>query len=310
MQVITLSDDTKLNHPTVLTMGNFDGIHLGHRILLEKLVARSEQQRTSSVVVTFEPHTREVIHGGQVPRISTLDEKIILLEPFEIDYLVIIPFNKEIAFLGKEDFREQVLVNQLNMTEFIMGEDHRFGRNKTIDEKSLSFHEGKKHFSTIKIQLYGENSITAGSTEVRDYLTSGEISEAVNMLGHPYLIQVTRVRGVQKGTEIGYPTLNFSAPPSQKIVPPVGVYVAEVAYGDHRLKGCLYFGDCPTFGDRDIHFEFFSLDLVDIDPAPGDSCAIWVHHYIRPDKEFDCVEDLVKQIDNDVKTIKKFFVKE
>ncbi len=309
MELITLSESTKLDHPTVMTMGNFDGIHLGHRVLLEKVVSRAIQKRCSSAVVTFEPHTREIVHNVKVPRLSTLEEKVKLIEPYGIDYLIVIPFTSEVAFLGKDHFREQVLVNQLNVSEFVMGEDHRFGRSHEVDEKTLSFEQGKKHFTTTKIQLYGENSITAGSTEIRDYLQNGNVSEAVNMLGHPYLIQVTRVRGVQKGTELGFPTLNFTAPPSQKIVPPVGVYVAEVEYGDHRLKGCLYFGDCPTFGDRDIHFEFFSLDLIDSDPKVGESCVIWVHHFIRTDKRFASQEELVQQIDDDVKTIKNFFVK-
>lgn len=309
MQVITLANDTQLQHPTVMTMGNFDGIHMGHRVLLEKLVSRAQQMRVSSVVVTFEPHTREVVRGDKVPRLSTLEEKVVLLEPFNIDYLVVIPFNKEIAFLGKEEFRENVLKKQLNVTEFIMGEDHRFGRNRSSEEKDLSFRDEKNHFSHIKIKLYGENSITAGSTEIRDFLVNGEISEAVNMLGHPYLVLGNRVRGKQIGTKLGYPTLNFTSPPSQKIVPPAGVYVAEVEFRTVRLKGCLYYGDCPTFGERELHFEFFSLDLVEQEPEVGEVCQIWIHQFIRNEIAFESSDTLVAQIERDVKTIKNFFVK-
>jgi len=310
MQVITLSESTKLESHTVITMGNFDGVHLGHRILLEKLISRATQQRISSVVVTFEPHTREIIKGEKVDRLTTLEEKIVLLEPYGIDYLVVIPFNTEVAFLGKEQFRTNVLVNQLNAVEFIMGEDHRFGRNHTKSEKNLSFDTGKNDISSIKIKLYGENSVTAGSTEVRNYLSKGAVSDAVNMLGHPYLVLGTRVRGKHLGTELGYPTLNFTSPPSQKMVPPPGVYVAEVEFGSSKLKGCLYYGECPTFGDREIHFEFFSLDLVEKDPFVGEICRIWIHQYIRDEQRFNNSDLLVAQIQRDVKTIRNYFVKE
>jgi len=310
MQVLTLTSSTLIDHPTVLTMGNFDGIHLGHRILLEKLVSRAKQLRAHSVVVTFEPHTRQITNDESVPRLSTTEEKIVLLEPFGIDYLVVIPFTKEFASQERHFFRETVLAKQLNVKEFISGEDHRFGRKDNSEEKSLSFVDEKKHFSSIKIKLYGENSVTAGSTEIRRYLSEGLIFEAVNMLGHPYLVMASRVRGKHLGTELGYPTLNFMSPPSQKIVPPAGVYVAEVEYGFSRLKGCLYFGDCPTFGDREIHFEFFSLDLVEIDPKVGEMCRIWIHQYIRKEIAFAGREALTAQIEQDVTMIKNYFVKE
>ncbi len=310
MQVLTLTETTHIDHPTVLTMGNFDGVHLGHRILLEKLVSRAKQLRAHSVVVTFEPHTRQVIKNEPVARLSTLDEKVTLLTSFGIDYLVVIPFTKDIAVLQKDHFVENILANQLNVKEFIAGEGHRFGRKDHSEEKNLSFVDEKKHFSSIKIKLYGENSVTAGSTEIRRYLSEGLISEAVNMLGHPYLIIASRVRGKHLGTELGYPTLNFMSPPSQKTVPPAGVYVAEVEFGSSRLKGCLYFGDCPTFGDREIHFEFFSLDLVEQDPEVGEMCRIWIHQYIRKEIAFAGREALTAQIEQDVTTIKNYFVKE
>ncbi len=310
MQVITLSESTKLESPSVITMGNFDGVHLGHRILLEKVISRAIQQRILSVVVTFEPHTREIIKGEKVSRLTTLDEKIVLFEQYDLDYLVVIPFSAEVAFLGKEQFRTNVLVNQLNATEFIMGEDHRFGRNHEKSEKNLSFDEGKNDISRIIIKLYGENSINAGSTEVRNYLSKGNVSEAVNMLGHPYLVLGTRVRGEHIGTELGFPTLNFTSPSSQKMVPPPGVYVAEVEFGSSKLKGCLYYGECPTFGDRDVHFEFFSLDLVEKDPFVGESCRIWIHQHIRDEQRFNNSDLLVAQIQRDVKIIRHYFVKE
>ncbi len=310
MQLLTLDESTRIDHPTVLTMGNFDGVHLGHRILLEKLVSRANQLRARSVVVTFEPHTRQVIQNEPVARLSTLEEKQALLESYGIDYLVVIPFTTAFSSLHRDHFRENVLAKQLNVKEFIAGEGHRFGRKNDSDEKNLSFDDEKKHFSSIKIKLYGENSGTANSTEIRKYLSEGQISDAVNMLGHPYLVLANRVRGKQIGTELGYPTLNFMTPPSQKSVPPSGVYVAEVEFNSTRLKGCLYYGDCPTFGDREIHFEFFALDVIESEPEVGEMCRIWIHQFIRREIAFAGKEELTAQIEQDVKMIKNYFVKE
>ena len=306
MKTIYFNENTVIKEPTIVTIGNFDGIHLGHSILINKVVANAIQNRLKSVVITFEPHTQQIIKNKLVERLTTDEEKERLISTFDIDYLIIIPFTQEIANLSEKEFTERILVGQLNAKEIVMGEDHSFGKN---NKKSIPYIDTINDISVTKIKLYGENSITAGSTIIRSYIRDGKIEEAVNLLGHPYLIQVPRVRGVQKGTELGFPTLNFSAPPSQKLAPLSGVYVAEVSYRDINLKGCLYIGDCPTYGDREYHLEFYSLDLVVEDPNINENCMIWIHHYIRPDVKFNNEEELVQQIDNDVKVIKNYFVK-
>jgi len=309
MNIINYNSTIKIDGSFVATVGNFDGVHLGHRILIEKVVSRARIGNLRSMVVTFEPHTSDVIKEIKTPRITTLDEKLKLIEMLGVDTVIVINFDKSMASLTKEQFLKEIIVEKLHVVELIMGENHRFGSKTKKVEKELLYRDEINDIKTTKIKLYGENSITAGSTLIRKYLIDGEFDKAVNLLGHPYLIQVARVRGVQKGTEMGFPTLNFSLPPSQKIVPLVGVYVAEITFRDITLRGCLYFGDCPTFGDRDLHFEFYSLDLVDVDPEIGEECMIWVHHFVRPDREFSNQEELIQQIDNDVKVIKNFFVK-
>lgn len=310
MQVITYNSKLKLPHNTVVTMGNFDGVHLGHHILIEKTVLRAKQQRVSSALITFEPHTRDILKNENVERISTSDEKAILIEPFGIDYLIIFPFNLEISNIGRAEFRSEILIKQLNCIEMIMGNSHRFGKKEHLEKKNLSFSDGKNHISTIKIELYGENSRTFSSTSIRKALFNGELDLAMNMLGHPYLILASRVRGLKLGTQLGYPTLNFKSPPSQKIVPPPGVFVGEVKYRNRSLKGCLYYGDCPTFGNRELHFEFFSLDLIEEEPEVGDECQLLLHSFVRKNQTFESSHLLVKQIAKDVKIIKNYFMKE
>ncbi len=310
MEIITLDSSTQLSHHTVATLGNFDGVHLGHHILLEKVVLWAKQHHTFSAVITFEPHTRDIVTDQEVQRLSTQEEKALLFEQFGIDYMVVIPFSVDYASLTRSEFCRDVLQKQLNVQELIVGKGHHFGKKEPKSEKSLSSKSAKNDISTIEIQLYGENEITASSTKIREALAKGALESAVNMLGHPYLVLAQRVRGKQIGTAMGYPTINFRSPPSQKTVPPSGVYVAEITYREHSLKGALYFGDCPTFGDREIHFEFFSLDLVEEDPEVDEMCQIWIHQFIRKDQKFESQAELIKQITDDVTIIKSFFIKD
>lgn len=308
MQILRLHEGDRLELSSVVTMGNFDGVHMGHRILLEKLVCRAQQKHLVSVVVTFEPHTREVVTGEEVPRLSTAREKELLLEEYGVDYLVEISFSPHYMAMGKEQFQQQVLIGQLSMKEFVSGEDHRFGNKKAESAKSTASKVENAILSTA-IKLYGENGVVAGSREIRDHLAKGEVEAAVTMLGHPYLIVAKRVRGKQIGSENGYPTLNFkSNPQSSKIIPPAGVYAAEVQYQGQKLKGCLYYGDCPTYGDRDLHFEFYSLDLITVDPDVDEECLLWLHKHVRLDRAFSSTQALVTQITKDVETIKRYFV--
>jgi len=312
MQKIHYDKQTKIDEATVAVLGNFDGVHNGHRVLIEKLVSRAKQLRVKSCIITFEPHTREVIDKCCVVKLTTTDEKTLLFENLGVDICVIIPFDEEFVKIPKSEFQREVLQKQFGCIEFVSGENQHYG-NKKNDEIAKIPHSacGKNDFTGAVISLYGENNIVVSSTQIRKLLLTARVDEAVNLLGHPYLIMGTRIRGERLGTVIGYPTLNFKSPSvMEKIVPPSGVYVAEVSFGGHSLKGCLYYGDCPTFGNRELHLEFFSLDEVIVEPAVGGECALWLHRFIRRDKKFDSREELVEQISADVEIIKRYFFKE
>ncbi|MGM0443558.1 MAG: riboflavin kinase [Fibrobacterota bacterium] len=309
MEIITLTPQTRLHEKTLVTIGNFDGIHLGHRMLIERLVSKARLERVASVVVTFEPHTRDVVGDGPVPRLTTQAEKETFLRELNVDYCVVIPFTGEVAALDRDTFITEMLSRQLQFVGLVMGEDHRFGKKNVSSDKKLHIRCEKKHFYTVKLKLYRENDTAAGSTLIRDMILSGNMDSANDMLGHPYLIRAQRVRGKRLGMELGYPTLNFMSPPSQKLVPPPGVYAAELTYESYSLTGCLYFGKCPTFGTREVHFEFFSLDPLVVDPTVGDECSLWVHGRVRGEKRFGSPRELVAQVRRDVAEIKAYFRK-
>lgn len=312
MQKIYYEKGLKLSGQTVVALGNFDGVHNGHRVLIEKVISRAKQLRAKSCIVSFEPHTREVIEKSCVIKLTTTAEKMLLFENLGVDICVIIPFDENFAKMPKSEFQREILQKQLNCVEFISGENQHYGNKKSANlQKNPHSYDGKNDFSDAVISLYGENNTIVSSTEIRKLLLAARVDEAVNLLGHPYLIMGTRIRGKQLGSVLGYPTLNFTSPSvMEKIVPPSGVYVAEVSYGKYSLRGCLYYGDCPTFGNRELHIEFFSLDKIISDPAVGGECALWLHRFIRRDLKFNSQKELVEQINADVEIIKRYFFKE
>jgi riboflavin kinase/FMN adenylyltransferase len=145
------------------------------------------------------------------------------------------------------------------------------------------------------------------STQIRKYISDARIAEAVEMLGHPYLIQARRITGLKIGTQIGIPTLNFQRPPMYKVIPPPGVYAAELEFGAFRLTGALYYGNCPTFQNRDAHLEFHALEFGNEQPDIDETARLWVYRFVRNDQTFSNVDDLITQMKYDIDTIRTFF---
>lgn len=311
MKVLSLSDQLSSDISTVVSVGNFDGVHRGHRILIKEVMQRAEKKNSASALVTFEPHTRVALYP-ELPHqlLTTFEEKAILIQKYGIDYLLKIPFNKSFSTKSAESFMEDVLFSKLHMIEWIMGEGHAVGKNRSGGKKFLHEAMGKYHIPIFTADLLKNKAMVVSSTQIRKLISEGNLADAVEMLGHPYLISAQRVEGLKIGSQIGVPTLNFKRPPSQKVVPPAGVYAAELEFNDSVLTGALYFGACPTFENRDAHFEFHAFDLKETYPQIGETANIWVHRFIRSDKAFSNTEDLVKHIKIDVNEIRQYFSEE
>lgn len=293
---------------SVISVGNFDGIHTGHQKIVQAVCQRARLLQAQSIIVTFEPHTRAFLNPRNTPpRLTTFEEKAMLLRNFDLDYLVCLPFNSELASMGPDEFLQKILLERFKTVEWILGENHTFGRNKEGTYNFLHKSHAKNHINIFIINLQNENRIVTSSTKIRTFIDKNRIDEAVSMLGHPYLIIAERIRGKRIGTTLGYPTLNFRCPPSNKVIPPSGVYAAQVEFGDYVLKGALYFGNCPTFENRDYHFEFHSLENVPVDPGMNTKVALWLLQFVRADKPFCSTSDLIEQINNDIKHVKQFF---
>ncbi|MCL2181881.1 MAG: hypothetical protein FWB85_00210 [Chitinispirillia bacterium] len=325
MMVITEKDALPPNLRTVVTVGNFDGVHLGHTRLIASAVGLARSRGHSSAVVTFEPHTRSVLYPELSTKLLTpFAEKAVLLEKMGVDYVFRINFDDAFQRMSQEEFVEKVLFGRLGATDWVMGEGHLVGRGREGGKKNLHFVAGKYHIMVLTEPLEVAGEAPVSSTRIRGLVSEGRITDASAMLGRPYFVLAQRTAGVKVGTKIGFPTLNFKRPGGGKVIPPSGVYAAEIEIaGDagnadcggintqtKKLPGALYFGDCPTYEGRDTHFEFHALSYDNSvrEPEVGESVYLWLHKYIRPDTAFPAEDALKAQIAADVNNINTYFL--
>jgi riboflavin kinase/FMN adenylyltransferase len=293
---------------SVVSVGNFDGIHRGHEVLIKEVVKRAKGNGIASIIVTFEPHTRSVLLPGSFPPVlSTLEEKAFLLRPYDVDYLAYIPFNESFAKTSPQDFVQKVLVETLRAKEWVMGEHHTFGREHLGNKNFLQSDVGRNHITIFPVGSLMLRETVVSSTEIRKRIVDGEVEEAVALLGRPYLVSAQRVAGIQKGSQLGIPTLNFARPSANKVLPPPGVYAAMLEHGAKKWRGAFYCGDCPTFSNRDFHLEFHEFDFTGEVPGEGETAHLWVHSLVRRDAAFATEGELVRQMKKDVTDIQNFF---
>lgn len=296
---------------TVVSVGNFDGIHRGHRALIEHTVERAHSRGAASAVVTFVPHTRAVLKPDEPqPVLTTCEEKAYILRDSGLDYLICLAFDRAMAGMAPEVFVEQVLVERLRAVEWVMGEDHAFGRDRLGTKEFLRGGHSKYDISLFPVSLLADRVAAVSSTRIREEILARRMEAAVEMLGHPYLVLAQRVRGVGQGSRWGIPTLNFRQPSTVKLTPPPGVYAGELEYGGERWRGALYFGNCPTFENRDYHLEFHAFGADRGLPEEGEQGALWIHAFVREDKVFARSEELAEQIRRDIENIKRFLSQE
>ena len=292
---------------TVVSVGNFDGVHRGHAMLIDEMVRQARREQLSSVVVTFEPHTRTAVAPSTPqPLLSSFEEKVTLLEKRGVDHVVRVAFDETFRRLSAARFVEMVLAGSLRAAVWVMGEGHRFGSDRMSDSRALREMLSTNDIKSISVELLTGTEGAVSSTAIRSAIGSGHIAQAVGMLGHPYLIAARRVRGRGLGSKLGYPTLNFGEPAAGKVLPPAGVYAAQLG----AETGALYFGTCPTFRERERHLEMHLMSPPEEAPAEGEVGHLWLHRFIRGDRTFACSDELTAQITRDINDIDVFFSEE
>ena len=285
----------------VITIGTFDGVHMGHRQVLEKLKQQAIKADGESVLITFDPHPRKIVQTSSQPvkLINTLEEKIALLEEFGIDHLVIIEFTPAFAEQSAEEYIRDFLIRQFIPHTIIIGYDHRFGKNRSGDFHLLEKMSEIYNYSLIEITARELNDIKISSTRIREALIKGNMTDANRLLGYLFFFSGEVVHGEKLGRKLGYPTANLKIKESEKIIPADGIYAVYAETGGIKYKGMMSIGYRPTMNGTDKVIEINLFDFNE--QIYGSIIKVSVKKYLRPEIKFSSTLELTKQIDEDKK---------
>jgi riboflavin kinase/FMN adenylyltransferase len=294
---------------TWVTMGTFDGLHLGHRSILLEMQRKAQEQHAQTVVLSFDPHPKKVLFPDSepLPQIQSLEEKALVLEEWGIDHLVLLPFTLELAQLSATDFVRNIIVQGLHAAGVYIGYDHRFGKNR-IGDIHLMAQLGDVHgFEVKQMEAYAPDGVPVSSTKIRQALLSGDIVQANKMLGRPFVLQGEVIKGQQLGSKIGFPTANITVQGTDKLIPKWGVYAAILNWNNMQYAVALNVGYRPTVSSTiQLHVEGHILDF-DQD-IYGKCITLELHQRLRDEKKMNGLEDLVAQITKDVQWVKDWYV--
>lgn len=283
---------------TILTLGTFDGVHIGHAAILRKLTQNTNNGEFESTVLTFFPHPRMVLQGKfDLKLLNTINEKIELLEKIGIENLIIHPFDESFAQLSAEEFVKTVLVDQLHIQKIIIGYDHRFGKNRTANIEDLTAFGLKYGFEVEQISAQEIDAISISSTKIRNALELGDIDLANQYLGYSYFLSGTVVKGKQLGRTIGFPTANIELDEDYKLVPKNGVYIVCAKIEDQLVNGMMNIGFNPTVEGKnktiEVHLFDFNSDLY------NHKIKISIKYPIRSEQKFESIAVLKQQLIKD-----------
>ncbi|MCG2460605.1 bifunctional riboflavin kinase/FAD synthetase [Flavobacteriaceae bacterium F89] len=302
--MITVQNISKYDkkEPTAVTIGTFDGLHIGHMKILERLIKSANTLGLKSSVLTFFPHPRMVLQqDADIKLLNTIEEKIHILERTGLDYLIIHPFTKEFSRLSAREFVRDILVNELRTKKIIIGYDHRFGRNRNANINDLVAFGNALDFQVEEIPAQEVDEVSVSSTKIRKALKEGEVKTANAYLGYEYMLTGTVKKGRGLGRQLGFPTANLTIAESYKLIPKNGVYAVKSVLNGQTVNGMMNIGYNPTVSGTEktieIHFFNFNQDLY------GQRIQIDILEWIREEEKFDSLEDLKTQLQKDKQTV-------
>ncbi|MCK0160899.1 bifunctional riboflavin kinase/FAD synthetase [Allomuricauda sp. F6463D] len=287
-------------HQTVVTIGTFDGVHLGHRKILERLINNAKNSGLTSAVLTFFPHPRMVLQKDvDIKLLNTLEEKKQILETLGLDYLIIHPFTKEFSRLSAIDFVRDILLNSLKAKKIIIGYDHRFGRNRNANIQDLISFGNALDFEVEEIPAQEIDDVSVSSTKIRRALLDGEIETANSYLNYAYMLTGTVKKGKGLGKGFGFPTANLNIAEAYKLIPKNGAYVVKSNLDGKDYFGMMNIGFNPTVdgSQKSIEINFFEFEGNLYDKK----IQVQLLHRIRDEHKFNSIEELKEQLRKDKK---------
>lgn len=298
MKLFHSINDFQSTKKTILTLGTFDGVHIGHKKILERITQNTENGKYESLVLTFFPHPRMVLQEkSEIKLLNTITEKTQLLEASGIENLIVHPFDESFSRLKAEEFVSSILVDKFQIQKIIIGHDHRFGRNRTANIDDLIAFGTEYGFEVEQISAEEIQDVSVSSTKIRKALNEGNMDLANEYLGYHYFLNGTVVKGKQLGRTIGFPTANIHIAEEYKLIPKIGVYVVKAVVNQETVYGMMNIGFNPTVnGEKqtiEVHLFNFDKDIYD------QNIEVFLLHYIREEQKFESLEALKSRLNQD-----------
>jgi len=295
--VYTIAGAKRLDpRASAVTLGVFDGVHRGHRRIIETVVGLRESGSVErAYLMTFDPHPAVVTHSREAPPVlTTIAERLELFASFELDGVVVLPFDEDTAHVAYRDFVDRFLLAALDMRHLVLGYDCHFGHRREGSPERAAAYGRERGFAVTVVPAVTTGERVVSSSEIRSALTAGDLGAANHLLGHAYLVVGTVVRGQGRGRDLGFPTANLSTPAPGKLWPPQGVYAVTVVWRDQRLEGMMNVGRAPTIkgGEPQIEVHVFDFDHA----LYGERLSVYCEAYLREERKFPGVDALIDQL--------------
>ena len=299
MNIFRNIDEIKFDKQTVLTLGTFDGIHLGHQQIIKRVIECSEENKLRNLIITFHPHPRKVINPEmQLKLLTTNEEQINILEKLGVQNLFIINFTKEFSQLTPDEFIKNYLVDKIGLSRIVIGYDHHFGKGRGGDVEFLLAAGKKYDFEILQIQPFIIDDEPVSSTKIRAALEAGDINKVNKMLGRYYSFSGVVVEGDKRGRELGYPTANIKLSDEDKMLPQIGIYAVLVEIDGIEHKALLSIGKRPTFyNDGKVVPEVYIYDFNN--DIYGKEIKVNLIQKLRGEEKFNSAEELIRQMNID-----------
>lgn len=306
MKIFQTTSQFKSHKKTIVTLGTFDGVHLGHQKVLQKVIQSARELDCESLVLTFYPHPQFILNpNSDIKLLNTIEEKSQLLKNLGLQNLVIQAFNQQFSEMEAEDFVKNILVDRFNVQKIIVGYDHRFGKNRAANFDDLVGFGKKYGFDVAQISAEQSNEISISSTKIRNAISNNDLDISRNYLGYDYFFSAKVIKGNQIGRTLGFPTANLKIDEAHKLLPKSGVFAVEIEFGSIVFNGIMNIGNRPTIEGKnqtvEVHIFDFEQDIYD------KTLKIIFKSFIRNEQKFESLQALKIQLEHDKQEAQLFF---
>ena len=303
-----LTSSVQFNQP-IVTLGTYDGVHIGHQEIIRGMVQRAKENGQESVLLTFDPHPRMILYpdSHSVRLIDTVEEKLVKLEKLGLDTVILFPFTMKFSRLTAIEFVRDILVGQIGVKEMFVGYDHHFGKNREGNFQQLKELGQLYDFSVKEIEAVSTGGVTVSSTKIRKALAAGEMDQVTRFLGEPYKLTGEVIHGNKLGRTIGFPTANLKIDQTTKMLPEIGVYAVRAQLNGRSLEGVMNIGKKPTVQQSDlISVEVFLFEFSE--EIYGELLTVTIFDRLRGEQRFGSVEELKQQLKKDEQNARSVLV--